>query len=86
MVKLQLSLTDQEASLLASYGSLFGYNVTKTAKFILSKTVDQILREGLIPTYPLDDELEKEGLKELKEYKAGKTTKIDDVEKFFDSL
>jgi len=45
MTKIQLSLTDQEASLLSMYGAQFGYNLPKTVRFVISKAVEDILND-----------------------------------------
>jgi tRNA G37 N-methylase Trm5 len=86
MTKVQLTLTDQEAALLAGYGSQLGYNIPKTAKFFISKATAEILSQGIIPVYEMSEETEIKGLKALEEYKAGKTTEVTDVEKFFEEL
>ena len=44
MTKVQLTLTDQEAALLAGYGNQLGYNLPKVAKFIIRKAAEKILR------------------------------------------
>jgi hypothetical protein len=86
MTKVQLTLTDQEAALLAGYGSQLGYNLPKTAKFFIKKAAEQILNQGIAPVYKMSDETEQKGLKALSEYKAGKTTKVTDANKFFEEL
>jgi hypothetical protein len=86
MTKVQLTLTDQEAALLAGYGSQLGYNVPKTAKFFISKATAQILSQGIVPVYEMSEDTERRGLEALAEHKAGKTTKVIDAEKFFKKL
>jgi flagellar motor component MotA len=86
MTKLQLTLTDQEAALLAGYGSQLGYNVPKTAKFFIKKAAEQILNKGIVPIYEMSEETEKKGLEALEEHRAGKTTEITDIEKFFEEV
>lgn len=86
MNKVQLTLTDQEVTLLSRYGSQFGYNLPKTIRFVISKASEQILRESTMPTYPMSETTEKKGLQALKEYRSGKTTQVNDVDEFFDSL
>lgn len=86
MTKVQLTLTDQEAALLASYGSQLGYSVPTTAKFFIKKAAEQILNQGFTPVYKMSAETEQRGLEALAEHKAGRTTKIEDVQKFFEEL
>ena len=86
MTKVQLTLTDQEAALLAGYGSQLGYNVPKTAKFFIRKAAEQILNQGITPVYEMSKETEQKGLAALKEYQAGKTTRVTDAKTFFEEL
>jgi len=86
MTKIQLTLTDQEAALLAGYGSQLGHNVPKTAKFFIKKAAEQILNQGVIPVYEMSEETEQRGLEALAEHKAGRTTKVTDAKKFFEEL
>lgn len=86
MTKVQLTLTDQEAALLAGYGNQLGYNVPTTAKFFIRKAAEQILNQGIIPVYEMSEETEQKGLEALAQHKAGKTTKVSNVKKFFEEL
>ena len=86
MTKLQLSLTNQEAFILGNYGSQFGYNLTRTVKYLISKASEKILEEESIPTFKMSEKTEKAGLKALEEYRLGKTREMSDVDGFFDSL
>lgn len=86
MTKVQLTLTDQEAALLAGYGSQLGYNVPKTAKFFIQKATEKILNQEIIPEYKMSVETEERGLQALAEHKAGKTTEVTDAKKFFEDL
>ena len=86
MNKLQITLTDQEKALLAGYGSKLGYNVSKTAKFILRQAVAKLLEEGTVPVYQMSWENEKKGIEALEEHKAGSTIRVDDAKKFFEEL
>ena len=47
MTKVQLSLTDQEAAILAGYGEQFGYSLAKVAKFFISKAMEKRGLEAL---------------------------------------
>ncbi|RLC34079.1 hypothetical protein DRH14_03735 [Candidatus Shapirobacteria bacterium] len=85
MTKVQLSLTDQEANILGSYGSQFGYNLAKTIRFFISKASEEILKKTM-PVYQMSQKTEEKGLKALDEYRKGKAIKVEDVEEFFDLL
>lgn len=86
MTKVQLTLTDQEAALLAGYGSQLGYNVPKTAKFFIKKAAEKILNQGITPVFEMSEETEQKGLVALEEHTAGQTTKVTDAKKFFEEL
>ena len=86
MTKVQLTLTDNEAAILKSYGSQFGYNLSKTIRFLISKAAERVIGEGTIPEFPMSKETEKLGLEALKEHKAGKSIKVDNVSDFFSKL
>lgn len=86
MNKVQLSLTDEEAAILASYGSQFGYSLPKTLRFVISKAAEKFIREGTIPVFEMSDKTEQAGLAALKEHKAGKTIAVDDIDAFLDNL
>ena len=86
MAKLQLTLTDNEADILSNYGSQFGYNLSKTVRFLISKATERIVSKGIIPEFPLSKENEKIGLEALKEHRAGKSIKIDNIPDFFSKL
>jgi len=86
MTKLQLTLTDNEVAILKSYGSQFGYNLSKTVRFLISKATEKAIIDGTILEFPMSEETETKGLEALKEHKAGKTTKIDDASAFIAKL
>lgn len=86
MVKVQLTLTDQEAALLAGYGSQLGYSVPKTAKFFIKKAAEKILIQGIVPVYEMSEETEQKGLAALEEHQAGKTVQVSDAKNFFEEL
>jgi len=86
MNKVQLTLTNQEAALLESFGSQFGYNLSKTIRYFISKASENILQQGFIPTYEMSAKTEKKGLQAVKEHRAGKTIKVSNATSFFDSL
>jgi len=86
MTKVQLSLTNQEATILSNYGSQFGYNLSKTIRFVISKASEKLLKEGIIPVYKMSKKTEEKGLKALKKHRAGKTVAVQDTKEFFNTL
>ena len=86
MTKVQLSLTDNEAAILKSYGSQFGYNLAKTIRFLISKAAEKAIVEGTIPEFPMSEKTEKLGLEAIKEHRAGKSIKVDNISDFFAKL
>lgn len=86
MTKVQLSLTDEEAAVLAGFGAQFGYNLPKTIRYIISKATERALQNRTVSVYPMSEEREKRGIQALKEHEQGKTTKIEDTNDYFDSL
>lgn len=86
MTKVQLSLTDEEAAILSGYGEQFGYNLPKIIRYIISKATEKALQEEIIPVYHMSEETEKKGLQALKEHSEGKTSPIDSIDDYFDSL
>lgn len=83
MTKVQLTLTNNEAAILRSYGSQFGYNLARTIRFLISKTAEKAIIDGVAPEFYMSEKTEKIGLEALKEHRAGKSTKVDDISKFF---
>ena len=55
------------------------------AAYVKNLIIDDI-KDTDIPTFPLSEKQEKKGLQALKEYKAGKTSEITDIEAFFKNL
>jgi len=70
MIKLQITLTDEENQLLAMRATALGYDVTKYAKFLLAREAIDHLKE--IPTFEASSSMEK-AIKEARHaYKTGK--------------
>lgn len=57
MTKLQITISDQEANLLAMKGSYLGYDVTKYVKHVLAKEAEEALR--LWPTFQATSTMER---------------------------
>ena len=86
MTKVQLSLTDEEAAILSGYGEQFGYNLPKVIRFIISKAAENAIQGRTIPVYPMSESTEKTGLQALKEHESGKTTRLENIDEYFDNL
>lgn len=86
MNKVQLTLTKEEAAILESYGTQFGYSLPKTLRFIISKAAESFIRQGIIPEFEMSAKTEQAGIDALKEYRAGKTKAVRSTDEFFDSL
>jgi hypothetical protein len=82
MSKIQITLTNQEANILSDYGLQFGYNLSKTARFILGKAAEEHL-ESKTTVYKLSDSGEAKGLKALEEDRKGKTIEVSNFKEFF---
>lgn len=57
MTKLQITLTDQEAKLLASKAAGLGYDVTRYVKYILAREAEEALEN--IPIFKASSSTEK---------------------------
>lgn len=81
MTKLQLSLTDQEESILSLKAARLGYSVTRYVKFLISQEAAKTINpDDNLPTFPMSPELEEIGLQALKDHRAGKTTVLENIE------
>lgn len=86
MNKVQLSLTSEEAAIIEHYGSQFGYSLPKTLRFIISKAAESFLKEGAVPVFEMSKKTELAGQQAVKEFRAGKTLAISDIDEYFDNL
>jgi hypothetical protein len=86
MNKVQLTLTNEESSILSSYGGRFGYSLPKTIRYIISKAAESYLREDTLPAYPMSKKTEQAGLRAKQQYQSGKTAQLKNVDEFIDSL
>lgn len=85
MTKLQLTLTDQEESILALKAARLGYSVTRYVKFLISQEAAKTINpDDNLPTFPMSAELEEIGLQALKDHRAGKTIEFDSIEELMD--
>jgi len=78
MTKLQITLTDQEASILRMKAASLGYNLTKFVKFLLGKKALEY--DVSIPTYKMSEKTEKRVEEAIADYEAGRTYSVDSVE------
>ncbi len=76
MTKVQLTLTDQEVQAISSIGSKYGYNLTKTLKFIVGREAALFIDDSGLPTYEMSKKNESRAIKTLKEHHLGKTVKL----------
>ncbi len=70
MIKLQISITDEENQLLAMRASSFGYDVAKYTKFLLAKEAVEHFKE--IPAYFANSSQEQAVKEARHEHKTGK--------------
>ena len=75
MTKIQLTLTTQEANLLATKAAQLGYNLTRYIKYLISREAIGVA-DNEVPMFKMSPKAEKVALKALVDYKAGKTKKI----------
>jgi len=70
MIKLQITLTDEENQLLALRASILGYDVTKYAKFLLAR--EAVDSRDEVPVFTATAGMEQAIKEARKEYKSGK--------------
>ena len=70
MIKLQITLTDEENQLLAMRASSLGYDVTKYAKFLLAR--EAVEGRDEMPVFTASANMEQSIKEARKELKAGK--------------
>ena len=81
--KVQITLTPEEAAALSFKGKTLGYNVTKYIKFIITKEAFETVEA--YPEYKMGPGLEEKTKAALKEFKNGKTRKLESIDEL-DSL
>lgn len=69
MIKLQITLTDEENQLLAMRATVLGYDVTKYAKFLLAKEAIDSLNG--VPVLTANSNMEKAIKEAHREFKKG---------------
>lgn len=78
MQKIQLTLTDQEQTLLSLRAATLGYKVAKYVKFLISKEAFSVVKSS--PVFSLTPKAEKEAEKALKEHRKGKSLELKDID------
>ncbi len=71
MIKIQITLTDEEANLLTEKANYLGYDVTKYAKFVLAREAEEALLNT--PVIKASSNMEKLIDQAVKEDKEGST-------------
>lgn len=79
MTKIQLTLTQPESNILQSKADMFGYDLARYIKFIISKVVEQSINVE-VPTFKASQRLEKRVEEAVENYKKGNLYKLDNVE------
>ncbi len=77
MTKLQIALTDQEAANLNLSAMNLGYSLTRFVKFLIGQAAFKAAQN--IPVYQMSSAAVKRAESAWKEYKAGKTVKVDSI-------
>ena len=84
MQKIQLTFTPQEVAALSVRASLLGYDVTKYAKFVLSRIAFEEVEN--IPTFKMSKKMEKLSEKAIEEYRHGKLKSYGSAREMFADL
>ena len=84
MTKLQITLTEQEAMLLSSRASSFGYSLTKFVKFLLGQKAMEV--SNSIPTFKMSKKAIKTAEQAMRDYKEGKTLSVNSIDELDDLL
>lgn len=79
--QIKVTLPDELYMLIKTKADRFGLNL---ATYMRHLAITDSKED--FPTYPMSTRTEKLGLKALKDYKAGRTIKVTDIDKYFESL
>ena len=80
--QVKVTLPDELYLHLKSKADKFGLNLASYIRHLVINDVKDIE----IPVFKMSEKTEKRGLQALEEHEEGKTTKIDDINKYFDGL
>jgi len=79
--QIKVTLPDELYLLVKSKADRFGLNLAAYMRHLAIAD-----SKNDFPTYPMSANTEELGLKALEEYRAGKTIKVTDVDKYFENL
>lgn len=80
--QIKITLPEELYLHLKSRAEKFGLGLASYVRHLVINDV----RDIDVPVFKMSEETEKRGLQALKEHGEGKTTKVTDVDKYFDSL
>lgn len=81
-IQIKITLPEELYLHLKSKAEKFGLNLASYVRHLVINDVKDVD----IPVFKMSERTEKNGLEALREYEEGKTNKIDDIDKYFDSL
>ena len=80
MTKIQLTLTKPEATILQNRADVFGYDISRYVKFLISKAVEQSVNSTGVPTFKASAKLEKRVAEAMDNYNHGNMYVLDNVD------
>ena len=81
MTKLQITLTDQEVSLLNLQAMSLGYSLTRFVKFLLGKEALETNKQ--IPVFKMSAKLAKNTKEAIEAYNQGKAYSVDSLQELY---
>ncbi len=81
-IQIKVTLPDELYLHLRSKAEKFGLNLSSYIRHLVINDVKDVN----IPVFKMSTKTEKKGLQALKEYQEGKTTKVDNIDEYFDNL
>lgn len=79
MTKIQLTLTKPEATILQNNADVFGYDLSRYVKFLISKAVEQSVNNADVPTFKASPKLEKRVAEAVDNYDNGNMHVLNNV-------
>ena len=79
MTKIQLTLTKPEVTILQNNADIFGYDLSRYVKFLISKAVEQSVFAD-VPTFKASPRLEKRVAEAMENYDNGNVYTLDSVD------
>ena len=80
--QVKITLPDKLYLHLKSKAEKFGLNLASYIRHLVINDVKDVD----IPVFKMSEKTEKRGLQALKEHEEGKTTKVDNIDEYFDNL